>query len=103
MIIDENVTYYVVLLALIVVLFLLRLSAQKYARGEVVKIMLSVEKRLSTWLIEKASGSEKRAAAERVIVEKFYPLLPAWMKLFITKNWLIKQIDSLYKEMLDYL
>ncbi|KXG42887.1 hypothetical protein [Tepidibacillus decaturensis] len=103
MLIDQNVTYLVVLLALITVLFLLRFLVRKYAKGKIALIMLVVEKKLSTFAAEKASSKEKRLAAERMIVEKFYPLLPAWARLFISVDWLVKQIDILYTEMLDYL
>ncbi|WP_418368882.1 hypothetical protein [Tepidibacillus sp. LV47] len=100
---NSTVTYYVITLALTAVLFLLRFIIRKYAKGKIALIMLGVEKKLSTWAAKKASSKEKRLAAERMIVEKFYPLLPAWIRLFVSVDWLVKQIDVLYVEMLDYL
>lgn len=101
---DENIMYFVVALALFVVLFLLRLAAREWAKGQVSVIMLNVEKKLSTWAKDKAAeGKEMRLAAEKLIITKLYPMLPSWIKLFITQEWLFDQIDKLYSEMLDYL
>jgi len=101
---DLNIVYSIVVLALFAVLFLLRWGVRKYTEGQVSLIMLNVEKVLSTWAKEKAkSGKEKRLAAQRLIISKLYPALPAWVKLFVSDEWLIEQIDKLYVNMLDYL
>lgn len=100
---DENLIYFIVVLALFAVLFFVRLAAREWASGKVSLIMLSTEKKLSKWARDKAtSGKEKRIEAERLIIEKFYPMVPQWLRLFITEEWLIAQIDKLYTEMLDY-
>ncbi len=102
-VLDQNIVYSIIVLALFLVLFLFRYFRQ-YAKGQIALIMLNVEKRLSTWAKEKAvTGKEKRLQAEKLIITKFYPMLPSWAKLFITEEWLFKQIDMLYTEMLDYL
>lgn len=103
MIYDETLLSFIIVSALVALLFLLRLAAREWASGKVSTIMLNVEKKFSTWVTEKAiTGKEKRIHAERIIITKLYPMVPAWIKLFITEEWLIDQIDKLYIEMLDY-
>ncbi|MGD9678446.1 MAG: hypothetical protein AB7V16_08895 [Vulcanibacillus sp.] len=101
---DMNLIYFLGVLSLFLVVFLIRLAIRYWASGQVATIMLGVEKKLSTWAKEKAAeGKDKRAEAERIIVNKFYCVLPSWIKPFITEQWLIDQIEKIYVVMLDYL
>ncbi len=100
--IDPKVLFYVGILVLFAVLFLLRIFIRLYAKGKIGLIMLKAEKNLLAWAKERAAtGREKRIEAERIIVTKFYPLLPKWSHIFISEDWLISMIDKLYVEMFD--
>ena len=101
---NEAVSYTLVVVAVILLVFALRAGAKHYANTKLALLMLSVEKKLTTWAQEQsASGEDKRKHTVEMIAERVYPLIPFWAKVFITTDFLEKQIDRLYIEMLDYL
>jgi hypothetical protein len=42
-------------------------------------------------------------ATAQYITDRFYPVLPVWVKIFVSKDQMVAKIGDLYEEMLDYL
>ena len=99
----DAVQYILVILVVLLGATALRFAAVRYANSKVSLVMLAVEKKLSTWATQQASSGYKRREAIELVSNKVYPLLPVWVKLFITKEQAVVRIDYLYSEMLDIL
>ena len=98
---NEAVVWCLVVIAVVLLVLLLRVTAKKYAGSKVALIMLAVEKRLSTWIEGQTDGMQKHQAAI-FLVGLVYPRLPFWVKMFVTQDQAVKYIEQAYDQMLHY-
>lgn len=99
----DAVVFVIVIVSVLLLATAIRYLASKYAGTKVALVMLAVEKKLATWAVEQATSGEKHKEAIAIIADRVYPMLPFWVRMFITKEQAIAQIDRLYSEMLDFL
>lgn len=96
---NEAFAWVVAMLLLVLFILVLRIAAQRYAKGKVAIIMLAVEKKLATWVSEQAAGVEKHDAAV-YLVKYLYPKLPKLVTILVSEAKAIEYIEDAYEQML---